>query len=269
LAGRSARDGGADFRVDLSERRAVVTGAANGIGLAIASVLSRCGARVVLADLDEAAGSLAARDLDQAVFVRADVSSIAECRALVHSAEQALGGIDILVNNAGVQHVSAIEEFPEERWEAMLGLMLTGPFVLMKYALTGMYARGWGRVVNIASVHGLVASPFKSAYVAAKHGLIGLTKTAALEAGEKGVTVNAICPAYVRTALVERQLTDQARTHGISEDQVITQIMLAPAAIKRLLEPAEVAAYVLFLCSESGAGITGAAQLIDCGWTAE
>jgi 3-hydroxybutyrate dehydrogenase len=247
----------------------VVTGAANGIGHAIASMLSQHGARVLLADLDEAAGTTAANQLDGAVFRRADASSLEECEALIRYAEQVLGGVDILVNNAGVQHVCAIEDFPEERWEAMLRLMLTGPFVLMKYALPGMYTRRWGRVVNIASVHGLVASPFKAAYVAAKHGLLGLTKTAALEAGDKGVTVNAICPAYVRTALVERQLADQARIRGMSEDQVINQVMLAPAAIKRLLEPAEVAAYVLFLCSEAGAGITGAAQVIDCGWTAE
>lgn len=159
-----------DLGADLRDRRALVTGAANGIGLAIASALSRCGARVVLADLDDAAGTKAARDLDQAAFRRADVSSPEECRELVRYAEQALGGVDILVNNAGVQHVAAIEEFPEARWDSMLRLMLTGPFVLMKYALPGMYARGWGRVVNISSVHGLVASPFKSAYVAAKRG---------------------------------------------------------------------------------------------------
>jgi 3-hydroxybutyrate dehydrogenase len=267
MTGFSAQE--LDLGIDLRNRRALVTGAAHGIGLAIAAALSRCGAQVVLADLDDAAGTEAARELEQAVFRRADVSSPDACRELVREAAQVLGGVDILVNNAGVQHVAAIEEFPEERWEVMLRLMLTGPFVLMKYALPGMYARGWGRVVNIASVHGLVASPFKSAYVAAKHGLIGLTKTAALEAGSKGVTVNAICPSYVRTALVERQLADQARTRGISEDEVIEQIMLAPAAIKRLLEPAEIAAYVLFLCSPAGASITGATQVIDCGWTAE
>ena len=247
----------------------MVTGAANGIGLAIALALNRSGASVVLADLDEAAGTAVAGELDRTVFWRADVSSLEDCRALMAYAEHTLGGIDILVNNAGVQHVSSIEEFPEEQWESMLRLMLTGPFVLMKYALPGMYARGWGRVINISSVHGLVASPFKSAYVAAKHGLIGLTKTAALEAGDQGVTVNAICPSYVRTGLVERQLADQARTRGISEDQVIKEVMLAPAAIKRLLDPAEVAAYALFLCSGAGAGITGASQVIDCGWTAE
>jgi 3-hydroxybutyrate dehydrogenase len=258
-----------DLHVDLSGRRAVVTGGANGIGFAIAEALSHSGASVLLADLDEAQGQVAARALERGAFHQADLSRPEQCRELVRVAEANLGGIDILINNAGIQYVAPIDEFPEERWDYLLRLMLTAPFVMMKYALPGMYAQGWGRIVNISSVHGLVASPFKSAYVAAKHGLLGLTKTAALETGGRGVTVNAICPSYVRTALVEGQLAAQAQTHGISEAEVITQVMLAPAAIKRLLEPGEIAAYVLFLCSEAGAGITGAAQVIDCGWTAE
>jgi 3-hydroxybutyrate dehydrogenase len=146
--------------------------------------------------------------------------------------------------------------------------MLIGPFLLTKYALPMMYARGWGRIINISSLHGLVASPYKSAYISAKHGLMGLTKTVALEAADKGVTVNAVCPSYVRTPLVEKQIADQARVHNLSETEVIEKIMLAPAAVKRLLEPSEVAAYVTFLCSAAAGGITGAAQVMDCGWTA-
>jgi len=161
-----------------------------------------------------------------------------------------------------------VEEFPEERWELMIRIMLVGPFLLTKYALPLMYERKWGRIINVSSLHGVVASPYKSAYISAKHGLMGLTKTVALEAADKGVTVNAICPSYVRTPLVEKQIADQARVHGLSEKEVVEHIMLAPAAVKRLLEPSEVAAYVAFLCSEAAGGITGAAQMMDCGWTA-
>jgi len=252
----------------LDGRTALVTGAASGIGRAIAVDLSAHGARVLLADVNETDGQAAARELSGALFQPADVSSRADCRALIDRATAEWGGLDILVNNAGVQHVSPIEDFPEDRWEQLLKITLFGAFYLTRYAIPHMYERGWGRVVNVSSVHGLVASPFKSAYIAAKHGLNGLTKTIALEAAEKGVTVNAVCPSYVRTPLVEKQIADQARVHGISEEAVVRDIMLAPAAIKRLLEPAEVAAYVTFLCTDAAAGITGAEQVIDCGWTA-
>ena len=254
-------------RVDLTGRSAIVTGAASGIGRAIAEELASHGARVVCADVDPS-GERVASALPGALFQRTDVSSREDCRALVDRAVADLGRVDILVNNAGLQHVAPIEEFPEDRWEHIVRVMLFGAFDLTKYAIPHMYARGWGRVVNISSLHGLVASPYKSAYISAKHGLNGLTKTIALEAAEKGVTVNAICPAYVRTPLVEKQIADQARVHGISEDQVVREIMLAPAAVKRLLEPREVAAYVTFLCSEEAAGITGAMQVMDLGWTA-
>jgi 3-hydroxybutyrate dehydrogenase len=251
----------------LSGKTAVVTGAASGIGRAIASDLAGQGARVSVADLDDREGQALASSINGR-FRRTDVSSRDDCRALIESTVREYGGVDILVNNAGLQHVAPIEDFPEDKWEYMLRVMLIGAFYLTKYAIPHMYAKGWGRVINVSSVHGIVASPYKSAYIAAKHGLNGLTKTIALEAAEKGVTVNAICPSYVRTPLVEKQIADQARVHGITEDAVVRDVMLAPAAIKRLLEPSEVAAYVRFLCSDAAAGITGSLQVIDCGWTA-
>ncbi|WP_148273376.1 3-hydroxybutyrate dehydrogenase [Stigmatella aurantiaca] len=253
---------------EMSQKCAVVTGAANGIGLAVAQALSAQGARVLMADLDEERGQAAARELPNALFQRTDIASREDCRTLVARAEREWGRLDILVNNAGLQHVSPVEDFPEDRWEHLLRIMLVGPFLLTKYALPMMYARRWGRIINMSSLHGLVASPYKSAYVSAKHGLMGLTKTVALEAADKGVTVNAVCPSYVRTPLVEKQIADQARVHGLSETEVIEKVMLAPAAVKRLLEPSEVAAYVMFLCSEAAGGVTGGAQVIDCGWTA-
>ena len=254
--------------VDLTGRTALVTGAASGIGRAIAEDLSGRGARVLLADIDAAALHAVATPLRGALVRRADISSRDDCRQLVEHAMAELGGVDILVNNAGLQFVSPVEDFPEERWEYLVRVMLVGAFLLTKYAIPHMYRTGWGRIVNISSLHGLVASPYKSAYVSAKHGLMGLTKAVALEAADKGVTVNAVCPSYVRTPLVEKQIADQARVNGISEAEVIEKIMLTPAAIKRLLEPSEVAAYVAFLCSDEASGITGSAQLMDVGWTA-
>ena len=253
--------------IDLTGRSAIVTGGASGIGRAIAMDFAEHGARVLVADLDERSGTQIASSIG-GIFRRADVSRREDCRALVDAAVGELGGVDILVNNAGLQHVAPIEEFPEEKWEYLIQVMLLGAFYLTKYAIPHMYEKGWGRAINISSVHGLVASPYKSAYVAAKHGLNGLTKAIALEAAEKGVTVNAICPSYVRTPLVDKQIADQARVHGISTEAVIRDIMLAPAARKRLLEPGEIAAYVTFLCSDAAAGITGSLQVIDGGWTA-
>lgn len=253
--------------IDLSTRRAVVTGAASGIGRAIAEDLAARGARVLLADVDPS-GDEVARSLPGAAFQRTDVSSPDDCRALVDRAARELGGVDILVNNAGLQHVSPVEDFPEDRWEYLLRVMLLGAFYLTKHAIPHMYGARWGRIVNVSSIHGLIASPYKSAYVSAKHGLNGLTKAIALEAAEKGVTVNAVCPSYVRTPIVDRQIADQSRAHGIPAEQVVRDIMLAPAAIKRLLEPSEVAAYVTFLCSDAASGITGSTAVIDCGWTA-
>jgi 3-hydroxybutyrate dehydrogenase len=252
----------------LKGRAAIVTGAASGIGRAIATDLAAAGAHVLFADVNVEEGEQAAAGFANGVFQVADTAKQADCEALVARAISEFGGVDILVNNAGLQHVAAVEAFPVEIWERLVHVMLFGAFYLTRAVLPHMYAKRWGRIVNIASVHGLVASPYKSAYVAAKHGLVGFTKAVALEAAEKGVTVNAVCPSYVRTPLVEKQIADQAKVHGISEDAVIRDIMLAPAALKRLLEPSEVAAYVRFLCSEDASGITGATQVIDAGWTA-
>jgi len=254
--------------VDLTGKTALVTGAASGIGRAIAEDLSGRGARVLLADIDEVQLRTVVAPLKGAIAQRADISSRDDCRALVERARKECGGVDILVNNAGLQFVSPVEDFPEDRWEHMVRVMLVGAFLLTRYAIPDMYRKRWGRIVNISSLHGLVASPYKSAYISAKHGLMGLTKTVALEAADKGVTVNAICPSYVRTRLVEQQIADQAKANQISEERVIDDIMLAPAAIKRLLEPSEVAAYMAFLCTDEASGITGAAQVIDMGWTA-
>ena len=253
-------------------RVAIVTGAASGIGLSIAQALAGAGAKCVLGDLETSEGARIAAELDAqgspAVFVATDLSKREEARRLVDRAAERFGRIDILVNNAGLQHVAPVVEFPEERWDFLIAVMLTGTFLCCKYALPHMIRGKWGRVINVASVHGKVASPFKAAYISAKHGVLGLTKVVALEMGENGITCNAICPAYVRTPLVEKQIAEQARRHGITPAEVVTKIMTEPAAIRRLLEPSEVASLALYLCGEEAGGITGAALDIDLGWTA-
>ncbi|RTG98996.1 D-beta-hydroxybutyrate dehydrogenase [Thermus scotoductus] len=241
----------------------LVTGAGSGIGLALARAFAREGARVLVHDVRDA--SSLAEELG-GEFLRANLAREEEVEAL--GREGAKRGVDILVNNAGFQHIAPVEEFPLETWQRMLQVMLTAPFQLTRALLPGMKAKGFGRILNIASVHGLVASPFKSAYIAAKHGLIGLTKTVALEAGPYGVTVNAIAPAYVRTPLVEGQIADQAKTLGIPEEEVVEKVFLAQAAIRRLIEPEEVAELALFLASDKASAITGAVFPIDLGWTA-
>ena len=246
---------------------AIVTGGASGIGLACAERLAADGMKVVLADVNEKAGTEQARRLG-GTFVAADLAKREGCRALVEAALKAHGTVHVLVNNAGYQHVAPIEEFPEDQWERMLALMLTAPFLLTRYCWPAMKKQKWGRVVNIASIHALIASPFKVGYTAAKHGLVGLTRTAALEGGEHGITVNAICPAYVRTPLVDNQIADQAKANRMSPGEVIEKIMLAPAAVKRLIEPHEVADFVAYLCGDAAGTITGAALTMDLGWTA-
>jgi 3-hydroxybutyrate dehydrogenase len=253
---------------DLEGKVAIVTGAASGIGLAIARDLARCGVRVTLSDSDAEAGHAAATTLSGARFQAADMTQGEDIERLVAGTVEALGQVDILVNNAGIQHVAPLTEFPEARWRQIIEIMLTAPFLLTKAVLPGMYARRWGRIINIASVHALRASAFKSAYVAAKHGLLGLTRVTALEGAEHGVTCNAVCPSYVRTPLVEKQIADQARMHGIPESEVVEKIMVTEGAIRRLLEPEEVARLVTYLCTDAASGITGSAPTIDCGWTA-
>lgn len=251
----------------LKDKVAIVTGAASGIGLATAEMLAKEGARVVLADINEAQlEDVSAKIGADALAV--DLSKREGCRELADYAMKRHGRIDILVNVAGIQNVASVEDFPEERWDFMISLMLTAPFLLTKYAWPSMRQNGWGRVINLNSIHGLVASEFKSAYVSAKHGLMGLTKTAALEGGPCGITVNSICPAYVRTPLVDNQIEAQAQNHGISKEEVVSKIMLQKAAIKTMLEPETIAEAVKFLCSDAAANITGTAFTIDGGWTA-
>ncbi|HUI52583.1 MAG TPA: 3-hydroxybutyrate dehydrogenase [Terriglobales bacterium] len=253
-------------------KTALITGGASGIGYAIAESLAKAGANFVISDLDPAAGEAALSRL-QAIgpagaFVAGDVSSPQDTRRMVDASVAKFGRLDILVNNAGLQFVSPVVEFPEERWNQLIGVILTGTFLCTKYALPHMIQQNWGRVINIASLHGKVASPFKAAYISAKHGVIGFTKVVALEVAQHHITCNAICPAYVRTPLVEKQIQDQAKRHGISPDDVVAKIMLEPAAIRRLLEPEEVAAMALYLCSDAASGVTGTALDIDLGWTA-
>ena len=250
----------------MPERIALVTGATSGIGLAIARALGRDGARVIVHGRRDD-GRRIAEEIG-GVFIAADLSHPEDVRRLAEESLAIAGRVDVLVNNAGYQHIDAVEDFPDDVWAAMQQAMLTAPFQLTKALLPGMKATGWGRIVNISSTQGITASPYKSAYAAAKHGLIGLTKAVALEAGPFGVTVNAICPAYVRTPLVEAQIADQSRTLGLPENEVVQRVMLEPAAVKRLIEPEEVAELALYLASDRAGAITGGAFTIDGGWTA-
>lgn len=244
----------------LAGRTALVTGAASGIGRACALRLAADGARVVAVDRDgDALAALASEaEVEPVTLDLGDLDSLAGLPR----------DVDIVINNAGLQHISPIVDFPLDTFELIMRVMLHSPFYLTRQCLPHMYQRGWGRVVNISSVHGLRASEFKSAYVMAKHGLEGLSKTVALEGAGHGVTSNCVNPAYVRTPLVEGQIADQARSHGISEDDVVADIMLAPAAVKRLLEPGEVAELVAFLCGPSSDSVSGSSFSMDGGWTA-
>jgi len=250
----------------LKGKVALVTGGGNGIGKIIAHLLAEQGVRVLVNDIRDVGREVA--ESVGGVFLKADLTSMEEAAALGKRALEVEGRVDILVNNAGTQHIDPVEDFPDETWARLVQLLLVAPFQLTKRVVPGMKERRWGRIINMSSIHGLVASPYKSAYVSAKHGLIGLTKTVALEVGRHGITVNAICPGYTRTRLVEVQIKDQARTRGISVDEVVETVMLEPAAINRLVEPEEVAQLAMFLASEAARSITGSAYSIDAGWTA-
>jgi 3-hydroxybutyrate dehydrogenase len=244
----------------LSGRTAMVTGAASGIGAACVQRLAAAGAAVYAVDRDKAG-------LDQFAGVAA-VTPLAADLADLEAVDGLPANVDVLVNNAGIQHISPIEAFPPEAWDLIVRLMLTSPFRLIRRVLPHMYDAQWGRIVNVSSVHGLRASAYKAAYVSAKHGLEGLSKVTALEGAPHGVTSNCVNPAYVRTPLVEKQIADQAATHGIPESEVIAKVMLTPVAVKRLIEPGEVADLVAFLCGPSSASISGSSFSMDGGWTA-
>ncbi len=256
-------------------KTALVTGSTSGIGLGIATALAAAGHDVVLNGFGETASIEQLRtELSQlhGVTVRysgADLSDPTATKAMMEEAIGACGAIDILVNNAGIQYVAPVDEFPVDKWNAIIAINLSAAFHTTRLALPGMKAKGWGRVINVASAHALVASPFKSAYVAAKHGIAGFTKTVALEVATQGITANALCPGYVWTPLVEKQIPDTARARGLSEQQVIDDVLLHAQPTKQFVSIEQVAAFAAFLCSNAGASITGAVMPIDGGWTAQ
>ena len=255
-------------------KTALVTGSTSGIGLAIASALAAQGAKIMLNGFGDAgqietlrAGLAKTHGVD-VLFDGADLTKPDQIKSLIYTTQDKLGGVDILVNNAGIQPVAPIEDFPPEKWDAIIGLNLTSSFHTTRLVFDEMKSKKWGRIVNMASAHALVASPFKSAYVAAKHGLLGFTKTIALEGAEFGITCNAICPGYVKTPLVEKQIPDTAKARGITEEQVIRDVILAAQPTKQFVTVEDIAALTVFLCSDAGKSINGAPLSIDGGWVA-
>ncbi|TAK75565.1 MAG: 3-hydroxybutyrate dehydrogenase [Aquabacterium sp.] len=257
----------------LKRKSAIVTGSTSGIGLGIAQAFARQGADVMLngfGNADEIEFTRAQLEREHGVRVlysAADMSQPAQVRAMAQAAIEGFGHVDIVVNNAGIQHVAPVEEFPEEKWDAVLAINLSSAFHLIKAVVPQMKARGFGRIINVASAHGLTASPFKSAYVAAKHGMVGLTRTIAVELAEHGITANTICPGYVKTPLVDKQIADQARAHGIPPEQVVREVLLSHQARKQFVQVEELAALAVFLASDAAASMTATAIPMDGGWT--
>ena len=258
----------------LSGKVSVVTGSTSGIGLGIARELAKRGSKIVLNShsRNEKAESAIRGMMDEMgvepAFIRADMSNADECRALIGQAVEELGGVDILVNNAGIQHVAAIEEFPVEKWDTILAINLSSAFHTTAAAVPAMRARGWGRIVNISSAHGLTASPYKSAYVSAKHGMMGLTKVVALETAEEDITCNAVCPGYVLTPLVDKQIPDTMKKYGMDRETAIREVILERQPSKAFSTVEQIGGTVAFLCSDDAAQITGTSISIDGGWTA-
>jgi len=260
--------------MQLSNKTAIVTGSTSGIGLGIAQELAKAGANVVLnsfTDNDEdhaLANQLSADHGIKAVYQKADMSKADACRDLIAQTHAKMGSVDILVNNAGIQHVAPIEEFPAAKWDAILAINLSSAFHTCAAAVPLMRAAGWGRVINVASAHGLTASPYKSAYVAAKHGIVGLSKTIALETAEQPITCNAICPGYVMTPLVEAQIPEQMATHGMDRETVLREVMLTRQPSREMASTSQIGGTAVFLCSEAAEQITGTTISVDGGWTA-
>ncbi len=256
-------------------KTAVITGSTSGIGLAIAKAFAKGGANIVLNgfgspdEIRQATDDVSALTSGTVLYHGADMTKPAEIADLIATATEHFGSVDILVNNAGIQYVEKVEDFPIEQWDRIIAINLSSSFHTIRAAIPGMKAKGWGRIINIASAHGLVASPFKAAYVAAKHGVLGLTKTVALEVAENGITANSICPGYVLTPLVEKQIPDQARTRGITEQQVINDVMLKGQPTKKFITVEQVASLAVYLAGDDAAQITGTHVSMDGGWTAQ
>ena len=260
---------------ELSGKTAIVTGSTSGIGLGVAGAFAEAGMNVMLngfgdtAEIEQARADLEKTFGVQAAYSAADMSKADDIVSMVEDARKAFGKIDVLVNNAGIQHVEAIETFPVAKWDAIIAINLSAAFHSMRAVVPEMKERKWGRIINVASAHALVASPFKSAYVASKHGIAGLTKTVALETAEHGVTVNAICPGYVLTPLVEKQIPETAQARHLTEEQVVRDVLLHAQPTRKFVTTEEIGALAIFLCTKAGASITGAAIPVEGGWTAQ
>ncbi len=259
--------------MSLNGKTALITGSTSGIGLAIAKGFAANGVNIVMNGfgdpeiIEQERTSLESHGV-KAIYHNADMTKPAEIKSMIEAAEKEFGAIDILVNNAGIQHVSPIEEFPPEKWDDIIAISLSSAFHTTRLALTGMKKAGWGRIINMCSAHGLVASPYKSAYVAAKHGMLGFTKTVALEVAQENITCNAICPGYVFTPLVENQIADTAQARSITEEEVVNDVLLAAQWTKKFVTTEQIAGITLFLCSDTAENITGTDIKVDGGWTA-